>query len=104
EYLRQTPDTPLTELLNRSITSTLTRTVFTSVTTFLAILPMAIAGGDAVASFALPMMFGIVVGTSSSIFIAAPIVLWLGERRLRQGLSQVRPDTEQLRQELEQMP
>ncbi len=104
EYLRQTPDTPLTELLNRSITSTLTRTVFTSVTTFLAILPMAIAGGDAVASFALPMLFGIVVGTSSSIFIAAPIVLWLGERRLRQGLTQLRPDTEQLRQELEQMP
>lgn len=104
EYIRLTPDKPLADLLNESITSTLTRTVFTSVTTFLAILPMAIAGGDAVASFALPMLFGIVVGTSSSIFIAAPIVLWLGERRLRQGLSQLRPDAEQLRLELEKMP
>ncbi|MCR6651765.1 MAG: protein translocase subunit SecD [Cellvibrionaceae bacterium] len=104
EYIRLTPDKPLADLLNESITSTLTRTVFTSVTTFLAILPMAIAGGDAVASFALPMLFGIVVGTSSSIFIAAPIVLWLGERRLRQGLAQLRPDAEQLRRELEQMP
>jgi len=104
EYLRATPDKPLAEVLNESITSTLTRTVFTSVTTFLAILPMAIAGGDAVASFALPMLFGIVVGTSSSIFIAAPIVLWLGERRLRMGLAQLRPDAEQLRRELEEMP
>lgn len=104
EYLRETPDKPLAELLNESITSTLTRTVFTSVTTFLAILPMAIAGGDAVASFALPMLFGIVVGTSSSIFIAAPIVLLLGEQRLRKGLSQLRPDAEQLRKELEEMP
>src|SRR5690606_18626684 len=49
EYIRLTPDKPLVELLNESITSTLTRTVFTSVTTFLAILPMALAGGDAVA-------------------------------------------------------
>jgi SecD/SecF fusion protein len=104
EYIRQTPDKPLVDLLNESITSTLTRTVFTSVTTFLAILPLAIAGGDAVASFALPMLFGIVVGTSSSVFIAAPIVLWLGERRLRQGLAQLRPDAEQLRRELEEMP
>lgn len=104
EYLRATPDKPLAEVLNESITSTLTRTVFTSVTTFLAILPMAIAGGDAVASFALPMLFGIVVGTSSSIFIAAPIVLLLGERRLRKGLAQLRPDAEQLRRELEEMP
>lgn len=104
EFLRQTPDKPLAELLNESITSTLTRTIFTSVTTFLSILPMAIAGGDAVASFALPMLFGIVVGTSSSIFIAAPIVLLLGERRLRKGLAQLRPDAEQLRRELEEMP
>ncbi len=104
EFLRQTPDMPLQQLLNESITSTLTRTVFTSVTTFLALLPMAIAGGDAVASFALPMLFGIVVGTSSSIFIAAPIVLMLGERRLRKGLTQLRPDAEQLRKELEELP
>lgn len=104
EFLRQSPDKPLAEVLNESITSTLTRTIFTSVTTFLAISPMAIAGGDAVASFALPMLFGIVVGTSSSIFIAAPIVLLLGERRIRKGLSQLRPSAEELRQQLDEMP
>lgn len=82
ENLKQYPDMPLRGLINESLTSTLTRTLYTSATTFLAILPMGIAGGEAVASFALPMLFGIVVGTSSSIFIAAPMVLMLGERAL----------------------
>ncbi|MEX1226884.1 MAG: protein translocase subunit SecD [Marinobacter sp.] len=83
ENLKLSPDKPLRELINESLTSTLTRTLYTSVTTFLAILPMGIAGGEAVASFALPMLFGIVVGTSSSIYIAAPLVLMFGERALR---------------------
>ncbi len=89
ENLRMSPNKPLVQLLNESITSTLTRTTFTSVTTFLALLPMAIAGGSAVSSFSLPMLFGIVIGTSSSILIAAPIVLLLGERRMRKGKSQL---------------
>lgn len=104
ERIRVTPDRPLVALFNESITSTLTRTVFTSVTTFVAILPMALAGGNAVSSFALPMLFGIVVGSSSSIFIAAPIVLVLGERRLRRGLSQLRESAVSKRAELDALP
>lgn len=104
EKLRLTPDKPLIELFNESITSTLTRTIFTSLTTFLALLPMAIAGGSAVASFALPMLFGIVVGTSSSILIAAPIVLLLGERRLRQGKTQLRRQWADSQQDIEALP
>jgi SecD/SecF fusion protein len=104
ENLRITPDKPLVELLNESITSTLTRTVFTSVTTFLALLPMAIAGGSAVTSFSLPMLFGIVIGTSSSILIAAPIVLLLGERRMRKGRSQLRPGSDAVQRELDILP
>lgn len=80
ETLRAHPEQPLTDLINDSLNATLARTVFTSATTFLAILPMGIAGGDAVASFALPMLFGIVIGTSSSIYIAAPLVLFLRQR------------------------
>jgi SecD/SecF fusion protein len=80
ENLRTSPTEPLGDLFNRSITATLSRTVFTSMTTFLAMLPMGIAGGAAVASFAIPVLFGIVLGTSSSIFIAAPMVLLLAER------------------------
>ncbi len=104
ENLRQTPDIPMLDLLNRSISSTLTRTVFTSVTTFLALLPMGIAGGAAVSSFALPMLFGIVIGTSSSVFIASPILYYLSERRTRKGLAQLRPTTEEMRKELELIP
>jgi SecD/SecF fusion protein len=84
ENLRADPDQPLIPVFDASITATLRRTLLTSATTFLAILPMGVAGGAAVASFALPMLFGIVVGTSSSIFIAAPIVLLLAQRYCRE--------------------
>ena len=90
EQLRENPSVDLAQLLNRSITTTLTRTVLTSGSTLLAVLPMGLFGGAAVASFAWPLAFGIVVGTSSSIFIAAPILLYLGQRRLRAGLAQTR--------------
>lgn len=95
ENLRERPGTSLEAVLNESITSTLTRTLFTSGSTVLALLPMAIFGGAAVASFALPLLFGIVVGTSSSIFIAAPILLRLGRRRERKGLAQIRTQSDE---------
>lgn len=104
ELLQAEPDRPLKDILNASIRSTLTRTVFTSVTTGLALLPMALAGGSAVASFAVPMVFGILVGTSSSLFIAAPLLLLLGERRSRRGLGQLRLTPEQTLPELATMP
>ena len=104
ENLRLSPDKPFVQLLNESITSTLTRTVFTSVTTFLALLPMAIAGGSAVSSFSLPMLFGIVIGTSSSILIAAPIVLLLGERRLRKGKTQLHVTADAAQREIDLLP
>lgn len=104
ENLRITPDKPLVQLLNESITSTLTRTVFTSVTTFLALLPMALAGGSAVSSFSLPMLFGIVIGTSSSILIAAPVLLLLGERRMRKGKAQLHTYAEEVQREIELRP
>ena len=73
----------LRDIIDKSINETLARSLYTSVTAFLAMLPMAIWGGAAVASFALPMTFGIVVAASSSIFIAAPILLFLGDWRTR---------------------
>jgi SecD/SecF fusion protein len=94
EKLRADPDADFTQVLNSSITTTLTRTVLTSGTTFLALLPMAWFGGAAVASFAQPLLFGIVVGTSSSIFIASPILQRLGQRRARLGLPQLEQKVE----------
>lgn len=80
ENLRLHPDVPLRQIIDRSINETLARSIFTSATAFLAMVPMALWGGATVASFAVPMVFGIVVAAISSVFIAAPILLFLGER------------------------
>lgn len=89
ENLRKYKAMPLRELIDLSINETLNRTIGTSVTLFLACLPLAIWGGSALEDFALVNLFGIVVGTSSSIFIAAPILLFLGENRLRRGAEEL---------------
>ena len=83
ENLRKYKSMPLRDLIDLSINETLNRTLGTSMTVFLAALPLALFGGSALSGFACVMLFGIVVGTSSSIFIAAPILLFLGENRLR---------------------
>ncbi|GAN76933.1 protein translocase subunit SecF [Acidisphaera rubrifaciens] len=83
ENLRKYRTMPLRELIDLSINETLNRTLGTSMTVFLASLPLALFGGTSISGFAWVMLFGIVVGTSSSIFIAAPILLYLGEHRLR---------------------
>ena len=88
ENLRKDKSTPLRELIDRSINQTLGRTVITSTTVLLSIVPLALIGGEAIRSFALTIIFGIVVGTSSSIFIASPILLFLGQKRLRPGIAQ----------------
>ncbi|OYV24548.1 MAG: protein translocase subunit SecF [Rhodospirillales bacterium 20-58-10] len=85
ENLRKFKTMPLRELIDLSINETLNRTLGTSGTVFLAALPLALFGGSALSGFAWIMLFGIVVGTSSSIFIAAPILLFLGEHRLRRS-------------------
>ncbi|WP_133490956.1 protein translocase subunit SecD [Alcanivorax sp. 24] len=91
ENQKLNPDQPLETLINVSLTQVLTRTLFTSATTFLALLPMGLLGGGAVASFALPVLFGIVVGTTSSMYIAAPMAMFLERWRPTQ-----RADTEAL--------
>jgi len=83
ENLRKYKTMPLRELIDLSINETLNRTLGTSATVFLASLPLALFGGTTLSGFAWVMLFGIFVGTSSSIFIAAPILLLLGENRLR---------------------
>jgi preprotein translocase subunit SecD/preprotein translocase subunit SecF len=89
ENLRKYKTMPLRELIDLSINETLNRTLGTSMTVFLASLPLALFGGESISGFAWVMLFGIVVGTSSSIFIAAPILLFLGENRLRRDSAAV---------------
>jgi preprotein translocase SecF subunit len=85
ENLRKYKTMPLRQLIDKSINETLNRTLGTSVTLLLSALPLALFGGDTLAGFAWTMVFGIVASTSSSIFIAAPMLLFLGENRLRRG-------------------
>lgn len=88
ENMRLYKKMPLRDLIDLSINETLARSLYTSATTFLAMLPMAIWGGSAVSSFAIPMVFGIFIATSSSVFIAAPILLFLGDWRTRRKADQ----------------
>ena len=81
ENLRRFKKMPLSELANLSINSTLSRTVMTSVTTLLALFSLYILGGEVIRGFTLAMIWGVFVGTYSSIFIAAPVLLYLGVKR-----------------------
>lgn len=85
ENLRKFKTMNLRQLIDLSINETLSRTIGTSMATFLATIPLALFGGEALEEFAITMLFGIVLATSSSIFIAAPILLFLGEDKLRRG-------------------
>jgi SecD/SecF fusion protein len=79
ENLRLYKKMPLRELIDMSINQVFARCIYTSLAILLSMAPMAIWGGSAVANFAIPMVFGVVVATTSSIFIAAPILLLLGD-------------------------
>jgi preprotein translocase SecF subunit len=85
ENLRKYKSKPLAEILDLSINDTLSRTAMTSVTTLLALFSLFIFGGAVIKGFVFAMIWGVVVGTYSSIFIAAPllIVLGLGNRHQR---------------------
>ncbi|MEE2663315.1 MAG: protein translocase subunit SecF [Myxococcota bacterium] len=70
----------LEAVLNQSVNQTLSRTVLTSATTFAAVGSLAVLGGDVIRPFAVAMLIGIVVGTYSSVYIAAPTLLFLEQR------------------------
>jgi preprotein translocase subunit SecF len=78
ELLRKYKRMPTEQLLDLSMNSTLSRTVMTSVTTSLALLALVMFGGKVIQSFSWAMIFGVVIGTYSSIFIAAPVLIYLG--------------------------
>jgi preprotein translocase subunit SecF len=79
EMLRRYKKMPMPQLLNESINSTLSRSIITHLTVSLALLALLLFGGHAIHSFTAVMMFGVVlVGTYTSIFIAAPVLIYLG--------------------------
>ena len=81
ENLRKYKQKPLKEVMNISINETLSRTMMTSVTTLLALLALFFLGGDVIRGFVFAMIWGVIVGTYSSVFVASTILLWLGVKR-----------------------
>lgn len=81
ENLRKYKKMPMNELLDLSINETFSRTIMTGVTGLMALTGLAVFGGEALFGFSIAMIFGIVVGTYSSFFVAAPILMWVGVRR-----------------------
>ena len=81
ENLRKYKTMPLLELLNQSVNETLARTVITSLTTLLALLSLIIFGGAVIRDFSFAMIWGVIVGTYSSIFIAGALLLYVQPQR-----------------------
>lgn len=78
ELLRRYKKMPISELLDLAINQTLARTFLVSFTAMLSLLALVIFGGNVIASFSWAMLVGVIVGTYSSIFIAAPVLIYLG--------------------------
>ena len=75
---------PLPDVLNLAINDTLSRTILTSMTTLLALLALYILGGAGLRGFSFAMIWGVFVGTYSSIFVASPLLLAL---KLKRGVN-----------------
>ena len=91
ENLRKYKKMPLREVIDLSINETLSRTVITGLTAILALAGLAIFGGEALYQFSIIMMFGIALGTYSSIYVAAPIILLWGVKRGEEEAKPIQP-------------
>jgi preprotein translocase subunit SecF len=81
ENLRQRRKDSLAKIINDSVNQTLTRTLISNGTTFLAVLGLYLFGGEVLRGFGFTMVVGILVGTYSTIYIASPLVVWWQGRR-----------------------
>ncbi len=81
ENLRKYKKMPLAEVIDLTINETLSRTIITGLTAILALIGLAVFGGPTLFAFSVIMIFGVVIGTYSSIYVAAPVILIWGVRR-----------------------
>ncbi|WP_457560319.1 protein translocase subunit SecF [Caminibacter sp.] len=78
EQVLHSKENDLAKVINEAVSMTLSRTVLTSFTTFLVVLTLYLFGGEIIRPFSFTLLVGIIVGTYSSIFIASPLLIWLG--------------------------
>ncbi len=81
ENLRRYKRMPLGDLLDLSVNETMSRTIMTVGTVFMALLALYFFGGEVIRGFTFAMLFGVLVGTYSSVFIAAPFLILIGVKR-----------------------
>ncbi len=81
EELRKYKKMPILELINQALNLTLSRTLMTSITTLLALLSLYVFGGEVIKGFTFAMIWGVLIGTYSSIFIASPVLIKLRVKR-----------------------
>ena len=81
EYLRKYKSMPLADLIDFSINSVLPRTLLTSVSSLIALSSLYVFGGEVISGFTFTMIWGVLIGTYSSIFIASPVLILLGTNR-----------------------
>ena len=91
ENLRKYKRMPLGEVIDMSINEMLTRTIITSMTAVLALIALAVFGGPSLYGLSIIMLFGIVIGTYSSIYIAAPVILLWGVKRVDEEAEPLKP-------------
>ncbi|MFC3069601.1 protein translocase subunit SecF [Phenylobacterium soli] len=91
ENLRKYKKMPLGEVIDMSINEMLTRTIITSFTAVLALIALALFGGPSLWGLSIVMLFGIVIGTYSSIYIAAPVIMLWGVKRGEDDAEVIQP-------------
>jgi preprotein translocase SecF subunit len=99
ENLKKGRKVPLYDLLNQSVNETLPRTVMTGSTTLACLLALLVFGGDVIRPFAWVLLFGIVIGTFSSIYVASPILLWIERKYPRMAADKAHVSASQARAE-----
>jgi SecD/SecF fusion protein len=94
ENLRKYKKIPLSDLLDLSVNETLARTLMTSVTTLIALGAMFVLGPEVIKGFTFAMIWGIVIGTYSSVFVASPLLLWFKVKRDWSSGDEQKPGTQ----------
>jgi preprotein translocase subunit SecF len=92
ENLAKYKTMPLRDMMNLTANETLSRTIMTATTTFLSLLVLFIFGGDVIRGFVFAMLFGVVIGTYSTLYVAKNIVLFLGVDRGDKPKKSATPD------------
>ncbi|MDO9208518.1 MAG: protein translocase subunit SecF [Sulfuricurvum sp.] len=107
EHIEESKNTDFVMIINEAVSRTQSRTTLTSLTVFFVVLTLFVFGGDIMMGFSFPMLIGVIVGTYSSIFVAAQLVVWTGfsVSGYRQKMAEkvrIRAEKEKMRAQFEQ--